>query len=353
MQSLVDTYKQNVSLGKIQREKEQERLVILFDTLRIAVEQKRNKILFSKSALTPKGIYLWGGVGCGKSMIMDMFVESLTVEVRRLHFHSFMQEVQSLLNLARQSKVRDALVPVVKKLTNDVKVLALDELQIKDIADAMIVGRLFEALMKKGVTVVITSNRPPIDLYKNGLNRDLFLPFIGLIDAKFDVLELCGVKDYRQSFISGDQVYFYPLNLESAKRMDTLWATLTGNSFDNFILSFKGREIIFPFFKDGVGRFDFFEICGQMFGPGDYLAIVDAVRVLMVDNIPQLSRSNFNEAKRFVTLIDAAYEAKISLICSAATEPEMLYTEGEGSFEFERTASRLKEMQSKNWLNVI
>ena len=353
MQSLVDTYKQNVSLGKIQREKEQERLVILFDTLRVAVEQKRKKILFSKSALTPKGIYLWGGVGCGKSMIMDMFVESLTVEVRRLHFHSFMQEVQSLLNLARQSKVRDALVPVVKKLTNDVKVLALDELQIKDIADAMIVGRLFEALMKKGVTVVITSNRPPIDLYKNGLNRDLFLPFIRLIEAKFDVLEVSGVKDYRQSFISGDQVYFYPLNLESAKRMDTLWATLTGNSFDNFILSFKGREIIFPFYKDGVGRFDFFEICGQMFGPGDYLAIVDAVRVLMVDNIPQLSRSNFNEAKRFVTLIDAAYEAKISLICSAATEPEMLYTEGEGSFEFERTASRLKEMQSKNWLNVI
>ena len=353
MQSLVDTYKQNVSLGKIQREKEQERLVIKFDTLRIAVEQNRKKNLFFKSALIPKGIYLWGGVGCGKSMIMDMFVESLTVEVRRLHFHSFMQEVQSLLNLARQSKVRDALVPVVKKLTNDVKVLALDELQIKDIADAMIVGRLFEALMKKGVTVVITSNRPPIDLYKNGLNRDLFLPFIRLIEAKFDVLELCGVKDYRQSFISGDQVYFYPLNLESAKRMDTLWATLTGNSFDNFILSFKGREIIFPFYKDGVGRFDFFEICGQMFGPGDYLAIVDAVRVLMVDNIPQLSRSNFNEAKRFVTLIDAAYEAKISLICSAATEPEMLYTEGEGSFEFERTASRLKEMRSKNWLNVI
>ena len=174
MQSLVDTYKQNVSLGKIQREKEQERLIIMFDTLRVAVEQNRKKILFSKSALTPKGIYLWGGVGCGKSMIMDMFVESLTVGVRRLHFHSFMQEVQSLLNLARQSKVKDALVPVVKKITNEVKVLALDELQIKDIADAMIVGRLFEALMKKGVTVVITSNRPPIDLYKNGLNRDYF-----------------------------------------------------------------------------------------------------------------------------------------------------------------------------------
>ena len=162
MKSLVDTYKQNVSLGKIQREKEQERLVIKFDTLRIAVEQNRKKNLFFKSALIPKGIYLWGGVGCGKSMIMDMFVESLTVGVRRLHFHSFMQEVQSSLNLARQNKVKDALVPVVKKITNEVKVLALDELQIKDIADAMIVGRLFEALMKKGITVVITSNRPPV-----------------------------------------------------------------------------------------------------------------------------------------------------------------------------------------------
>ena len=226
MKSLVDTYKQNVSLGKIQREKEQERLVIKFDTLRIAVEQNRKKNLFFKSALIPKSIYLWGGVGCGKSMIMDMFVESLTVGVRRLHFHSFMQEVQSSLNLARQNKVKDALVPVVKKITNEVKVLALDELQIKDIADAMIVGRLFEALMKKGITVVITSNRPPIDLYKNGLNRDLFLPFIRLIEAKFDVLEVCGVKDYRQSLISGDQVYFYPLNLESAKPVSYTHLTL-------------------------------------------------------------------------------------------------------------------------------
>jgi len=353
MQSLVDIYNQNVSLGKIQREKEQERLVNKFDNLRISVEKSRRKILFSKSALTPKSIYLWGGVGCGKSMIMDMFVKSLTVGVRRLHFHSFMQEVQSSLSLARQSKEKDALVPVVKKIANEVKVLALDELQIKDIADAMIVGRLFEALMKKSVTVVITSNRPPIDLYKNGLNRDLFLPFIRLIEAKFDVLEMCGVKDYRQSLISGDQVYFYPLNLENAKRMDILWETLTGNSKDEFILSFKGREIRFPFYKDGVSRFDFFEICGQMLGPGDYLAIVDTVRVLLVDNIPQLSRSNFNEAKRFVTLIDAVYDAKISFICSAATEPEMLYTEGEGSFEFERAASRLREMQSKNWLKVI
>jgi cell division protein ZapE len=263
-----------------------------------------------------------------------------------------MQEVQSSLNEARQSRVKDALSPVVKQISNAVKVLAFDELQIKDIADAMIVGRLFEALMKKGLTLVVTSNRAPIDLYKNGLNRDLFIPFIELINERFDVVEVSDVKDYRQNLISGEEIYFSPLNLNSVERMNTLWSTLTGNSSAGFTLSFKGREIIFPFYKDGVGRFDFFEICGQMFGPGDYLAIVETVRVLMVDNIPQLSRSNFNEAKRFVTLIDAAYEAKIRFICSAAAKPEMLYTEGEGSFEFRRTASRLREMQSKNWMLI-
>ena len=147
MESLVDTYKRNVSLGKIQREKAQEELLTRFDALRISVEKKRRKLLFSKSPVTPKGIYVWGGVGCGKSMIVDMFVASLKVAVRRVHFHSFMQDVQSSLNLARQSKVKDALVPVVKKITDELNVLALDELQIQDIADAMIVGRLFEALI--------------------------------------------------------------------------------------------------------------------------------------------------------------------------------------------------------------
>jgi cell division protein ZapE len=352
MQSLVDTYSQHVSSGKIQREEEQERLLTKLDALRVIVEQKQRKFLFSKPSLAPRGIYVWGGVGCGKSMIMDMFVGSLTVGSRRVHFHSFMQEVQSSLNEARQSRVKDALSPVVKQISDAVKVLAFDELQIKDIADAMIVGRLFEALMKKGLTLVVTSNRAPIDLYKNGLNRDLFVPFIELINDRFDVVEVSDVKDYRQNLISGEDIYFSPLNLKSVERMNTLWSTLTGNSSGGFTLSFKGREIRFPFYKDGVGRFDFFEICGQMFGPGDYLAIVETVRVLMVDNIPQLSRSNFNEAKRFITLIDAAYEAKIRFICSAAAEPEMLYTEGEGSFEFRRTASRLREMQSKNWMLI-
>ena len=352
MQTLVDTYNQHVSSGKIQREEEQERLLTKLDALRVIVEQKQRNFLFSKPSIAPRGVYVWGGVGCGKSMIMDMFVDTLTVGVRRVHFHSFMQEVQSSLNEARQSRVKDALSPVVKQISNAVKVLAFDELQIKDIADAMIVGRLFEALMKKGLTLVVTSNRAPIDLYKNGLNRDLFVPFIELINERFDVVEVSDVKDYRQNLISGEEIYFSPLNLNSVERMNTLWSTLTGNSSAGFTLSFKGREIIFPFYKDGVGRFDFFEICGQMFGPGDYLAIVETVRALMVDNIPQLSRSNYYEAMRFVTLIDAAYEAKIRFICSAAAKPEMLYTEGEGSFEFRRTASRLREMQSKNWMLI-
>ena len=158
MQTLVDTYNQHVSSGKIQREEEQERLLTKLDALRVILEQKKRKILFSKPPLAPRGIYVWGGVGCGKSMIMDMFVESLAVATRRVHFHSFMQEVQSSLNEARRSRIKDALSPMVKQISNAVKVLAFDELQIKDIADAMIVGRLFEALMKKGLTLVVTSN---------------------------------------------------------------------------------------------------------------------------------------------------------------------------------------------------
>ena len=213
MQSLVDTYNQHVSSGKIQREEEQERLLTKLDALRVIVEQKQRKFLFSKPSIAPRGVYVWGGVGCGKSMIMDMFVDTLTVGVRRVHFHSFMQEVQSSLNEARQSRVKDALSPVVKQISNAVKVLAFDELQIKDIADAMIVGRLFEALMEKGLTLVVTSNRAPIDLYKNGLNRDLFVPFIELINERFDVVEVSDVKDYRQNLISGEEIYFSPLNL--------------------------------------------------------------------------------------------------------------------------------------------
>jgi cell division protein ZapE len=282
-------------------------------------------------------------------MLMDLFVESLDVPVRRVHFHAFMQEIQSGLHEARKTQVEDSLAPVVAKVADGLRVLAFDEMQITDITDAMIVGRLFEALMERNVVIVTTSNRVPDDLYLNGLNRQLFLPFIALIKDRLVVHELASPKDYRQNRLSGGQVYFTPAGASARQGIDAIWTDLTGGDAAPLTLTVKGREVTIPAYRNGVARTNFHGICGQMLGPGDFLAIADAVKVLIMEDIPRLGRSNFNEAKRFVTLIDALYEAKVRFICSAADQPESLYVEGDGAFEFERTASRLREMQDADW----
>jgi cell division protein ZapE len=298
----------------------------------------------------PKGLYLWGGVGRGKSMLMDLFVDALgDIPARRVHFHAFMQEIHAAMHAARQRGVDDAIAPVAADVAASVRLLAFDEMQITDITDAMIVGRLFEALFAAGVVVVTTSNRVPDDLYKNGLNRQLFLPFIGLIKDKMEVLEMVSPTDYRQDRLQGAQVYFSPSGPEARQQIQSIWEDLSGGPASPLTLEVKGREVVLPAFRNGVARATFYDLCGKMLGPGDYLAIAEEVKVLVLEDIPRLSRNNFNEAKRFVTLIDALYEAKVRLICSAAAEPEMLYVEGEGTFEFERTASRLREMQDKDW----
>jgi cell division protein ZapE len=245
--------------------------------------------------------------------------------------------------------VDDAIAPVAADVAASVRLLAFDEMQITDITDAMIVGRLFQALFAAGVVVVTTSNRVPDGLYKDGLNRNLFLPFIEMIKEKMVVLELASPTDYRQDRLAGTQVYFTPVNAVSRAAMDAVWCDLAGNTGTALTLHVKGRQVIIPQFHNGMARARFHELCGVALGPADYLALADAVRVLLLDDIPQLGRSNFNEAKRFVTLIDALYEARVRLICSAAATPEMLYLEGEGTFEFERTASRLREMQADSW----
>ncbi|MGB1209089.1 MAG: cell division protein ZapE, partial [Paracoccaceae bacterium] len=297
----------------------------------------------------PKGVYLWGGVGRGKSMLMDLFVEAVDVPKRRVHFHAFMQEIHTGMHAARQRGVDDALAPVAKSVAESVRLLAFDEMQITDITDAMIVGRLFEALFAAGVVIVTTSNRVPGDLYKNGLNRQLFLPFIALIEDRMQVMELASPRDHRQGRLSGAEVYFAPNGPEARAAMDAIWTDLTQGQSDVLHLHVKGRVVELPQFHNGVARVPFFELCGRPLGPADYLKLAESVRVLMVEDIPRLSRTNFNEAKRFVTLIDALYEARVRLIASAAAQPEMLYMEGEGSFEFERTASRLREMQAAEW----
>jgi cell division protein ZapE len=282
-------------------------------------------------------------------MIMDMFADTLDVPNRRVHFHAFMQEIHAGMHKARAEGVEDALAPVAKSVSDSVRCLAFDEMQITDITDAMIVGRLFEALFAAGVAVVTTSNRVPDDLYKDGLNRQLFLPFIALLKERMVVHEMVSPTDYRQDKLAGSPSYFTPVNAEARAHIEAVWQDLTGGQAAPLTLMVNKREVEIPAFHNGVARATFYDLCGRPLGPADYLALAEAARVLVLENIPQLGRSNFNEAKRFVTLIDALYEARVRLICSAAAAPEYLYVEGEGTFEFERTASRLREMQSEEW----
>ncbi|MBU2981542.1 AFG1 family ATPase [Lentibacter algarum] len=344
-----DEYAARVSAGELQADAAQEAVLPEFERIRAALSEPVKKGWFAKKPEPIKGLYIWGGVGRGKSMLMDMFVDCLDVPARRVHFHAFMQEVHQGMHAARDQGVQDALAPVAKKVIDEVRCLAFDEMQITDITDAMIVGRLFEALFEAGVVVVTTSNRVPDELYKDGLNRQLFLPFIALIKERLHSHELVSPTDYRQDRLSDTQTYFSPANAEAREALDAIWQDMTGDKPEPLKLIVNKREVELPAFSNGAARARFHELCGKPLGPADYLAIADAVRVLVLDDIPRLSRSNFNEAKRFVTLIDALYEAHVRLIASAAAEPEMLYVEGEGTFEFERTASRLREMQAADW----
>ncbi len=354
-QTLTQIYEAKIADGSLRADPAQHAILPVLETLRAWAEaqgpRKTGRLsgLFRKEAPVPKGLYLWGGVGRGKSMVMDLFVAATdTPAKRRVHFHAFMQEIHKGMHEARKKGVDDALEPVAEDIIRSVRLLAFDEMQITDITDAMIVGRLFEKLFAAGVVVVTTSNRVPEDLYKDGLNRAIFLPFIDLLRDRMQVVALESPNDYRQHRLEGAQVYFHPAG-KSRDAIDAIWDDLSGGAGEVLRLPVNGREVELPRFANGVGRATFWELCAKPLGPADYLAIAQAVRVLILEDIPQLSSSNYNEAKRFVILIDALYEARVRLIASAAETPERLYIEGSGSFEFERTASRLREMQALDW----
>lgn len=349
MVKISELYDGLVTSGEIFRNEAQISVLPHLDALKTELEQPVKKSLFRKAPPPPKGLYIWGGVGTGKSFLMDLFAANVDVPARRVHFHAFMQEVQNALHVARAASEQDALNVVARNLSKGLRLLALDEMQIKDIADAMIVGRLFTLMREDGVVCVTTSNRSPDDLYKDGLNRQLFLPFIAYLKEHLIVHDMQSETDFRQNRMSGAQVYFTPLNSVSSQGVEELWRDLTGGRDIRHSLQVKGRSLDIPRYHNGVGRLSFYDLCGKPLGPADYLTLAEALRVIVIDDIPQLGRHNFNEAKRFVTLIDALYESKTRLICSAAALPEMLYLEGEGVFEFERTASRLREMQSADW----
>jgi len=354
-QSIQDIYDTRVADGALTADPAQHAVLPVLEELRTFLEapvQKKRLLrgLFGKPSESHKGLYMWGGVGRGKSMLMDLFFDSVDIaDKRRVHFHAFMQEIHAEMHAAREKGVDDALKPVAEKVSDDVRLLCFDEMQITDITDAMIVGRLFELLFARQVVLVATSNRIPDDLYKDGLNRALFVPFIELLKHHMVVHHLQSPTDYRQDRLAGSDVYFTPADSSARRQIDALWNDLTGGDWEPLTLTVKGRQVVLPGFRNGVARVEFWELCGRPLGAADYLAVAETVKVLLLENIPRLSRSNFNEARRFVTLIDALYEARVKLIASAADIPERLYVEGEGLFEFERTASRLREMQSASW----
>ncbi|QFU10121.1 AFG1-like ATPase [Rhodobacteraceae bacterium THAF1] len=347
-----DIYAEEIAAGQIEADPAQEVMLPEFTRLADALAEKPKRGFFRSKPEAPKGLYLWGGVGRGKSMLMDLFHKHVTVEggQRRVHFHAFMQDVHKGIAAARKKGVSDPIQTVGEDIADGLRLLCLDEMQIGDITDAMIVGRLFERLFAGNVAIVTTSNRPPDDLYKDGLQRDRFVPFIDLLKKRMEVVHLTSPRDWRQDRIAEAETYFTPANADAHAEMDVLWDKLTGGAAPE-TLSFEvsGRTVEIDRYSNGVARAGFWELCGKPLGAADYLALAERIRVLMLEDVPRLSGDNYNEAKRFVTLIDALYEARNRLVMSAADVPESLYAEGTGSFEFERTASRLREMQSEGW----
>ncbi len=345
-------YRARVATGDIAADANQAEAAARLDALSQALGRWKPEAFFKTAS--PRGLYMYGPVGRGKSMLLDIFFENAPVrKKRRVHFHEFMQARHAFLRAARANGAgQDQLiVQAAKHVADEARLLCFDELQVTDIADAMILGRLFERLFEEGVVIVATSNRPPDDLYKNGLNRQLFTPFIAMLKQKLEVVELTGPHDYRLRQLMAAPVWYAPLGPAAAESMENAWKRLTGGAQPQAVtLDIGGRELRVDREAAGVARFGFDELCARPLGPADYLEIAERFHTVLIEDIPKLTPSNREEAARFRTLIDALYEAKVKLVASAEAEPMKLYPEGDQSFEFERTASRLIEMRSEAYL---
>jgi cell division protein ZapE len=353
-------YDQLIKAGELKPDAAQERAVAALDRLVANVGNRGGFMsrLFGKQSDGPVGAYLWGGVGRGKSMLMDLAFEHIDVAPkRRVHFHEFMIEVHSRLRKARESEEGDPIEPVAEQIADEAKLLCFDEMQVTNPADAMILSRLFGKLIEQGVRVVTTSNRPPRDLYKGGLNRELFIPFIELIEQRMLVVEVNGPTDYRLDRLTGVEVWHVPNGPEATADLSRAFFQLTDYPVEDRakvpsedIDVGGGRTLHVPKSLKGVAVFSFKRLCGEPRGAADYLAIARRYHTVIIVGIPVMGPELRNEAARFVTLIDALYEHKVKLLAAADAEPSGLYPKGDGSFEFERTVSRLEEMRSAEYL---
>jgi cell division protein ZapE len=314
--------------------------------------KKGSGLFRAKPQAPPPGLYLWGAVGRGKTALMDLFfADAAVARKRRVHFHEFMRDVHARVHIAREARSsHDALIQVAAALADEAHLLCLDEMQVTDIADAMILGRLFDALWQRGVVIVTTSNFPPDGLYKDGLNRQLFLPCIAAMTAHLDVVELASATDYRLGRVKGYETFVTPLGPRADLLLQSLWQRLTEtDSGQPMEIDVLGRKLRVPQAARGAARFPFAELCEAPLGSNDYLALAQNFQTVFIEHIPALDSSKRNEAKRFVLLIDTLYDARIRLVASSEKPPAEIYPAGDHSFEFARTASRLEEMQSASW----
>ena len=352
-------YRELIRAGELKPDAAQERAVQALDGLDYDLRESSSllgRLLKRKPALS--GVYLWGGVGRGKSMLMDLAFENIDVHPkRRVHFHEFMLETHHRLNEARRSEAGDPVEPVAEAIAAEAKLLCFDEMQVTNPADAMILSRLFARLVERAVRVVTTSNRPPKDLYKDGLNRELFTPFIDLIMHSFAVAAVDGPTDYRLERLTGVEVWHVPNGREATEDLSRAFFQLTDYPVEDRAKVPSedldvggGRTLHVPKSLKGVAVFSFKRLCGEPRGAADYLAVARRYHTVIIVGIPVMGPAMRNEAARFVTLIDALYEHKVKLLAAADAEPAGLYPSGDGSFEFQRTVSRLEEMRSAEYL---
>ena len=361
--ALQDAYDAKLQRGEIRTDPAQQTglkaLIRLAEDLQNALPSNGLAALFrKKEAAAQRGVYLYGPVGRGKSMLMDLFFGCVHIaNKRRVHFHEFMIEVHDRLRVERAREKGDPIAPVVAALAEETKLLAFDEMVINNTADAMIMSRLFTGLIDAGVVIVTTSNRPPRDLYKDGLNREHFLPFIALIEQRLDVIALNGPNDYRLERLGGAPTWYVPNGAQATEAVRAAFFRMTDFPPEDSVhvpsaelAVHGGRTLHVPKSLKGVAVFSFKRLCGEARGATDYLAIARHYHTVIIVGVPVLGPEKRNEAARFKTLIDALYEHKVKLIATADAEPAHLYPEGDGAFEFERTVSRLMEMQSRDYL---